>query len=67
MREENVNLITPFFVLLLVANAKLFKFVEQFVVDVQHLGVLGDALEKREAIGELEVVKQWIQEDYALN
>jgi len=58
VREENVNLIILFFVLLLVVNAKLFKFVEQFVVDVQHLGVLSNALEKREAIGELEVVKQ---------
>jgi hypothetical protein len=58
VREENVNLITSFFVLLFVVNAKLFKLVERSIVDVQHLRVLGDALEKRGAIDELEVVKQ---------
>ena len=67
MREKNVNLIILFFVLLLVVNAKLFKLVERSIIDVQHLEVLNDALEKRETIDELEVVKQWIQEDYALN
>jgi len=58
MREKNVNLIILFFVLLLVVNAKLFKLVERSIIDVQHLEVLNDALEKRETIDELEVVKQ---------
>jgi len=57
VREENVNLVILFFVFLLVINAKLFKLVERSIVDVQHLGVLDNALEKRGAIGELEVVK----------
>jgi hypothetical protein len=56
--KENVNLIILFFVLLLVANAKLFKLVERFVVDVQHLGVLSNALKEKEMIDELKVVKQ---------
>ncbi len=67
MKKENVNLIISFFVLLLMTNAKLFELVERSVVDVQHLGVLSDALKERGAIDELEVVKQRIQEDYALN
>jgi len=56
--KKNVNLIILFFVLLLVANAKLFKLVERFVVDVQHLGVLSNALKEKEMIDELKVVKQ---------
>jgi len=67
VKKENVNLIILFFVLLLIINAKLFKFVERSIVNVQHLRILSDTLEKREAIDELEVVKQRIQEDYALN
>ncbi len=39
-------------------NAKLFKLVERSIVDVQHLRILNGALEKREAIDELKVVKQ---------
>jgi len=58
MGKENVNLIILFFVLLLVANAKLFKLVERFVVDVQHLGVLSNALKEKGTIDELKVVKQ---------
>ncbi len=58
MGKKNVNLIILFFVLLLVANAKLFKLVERFVVDVQHLGVLSNALKEKEMIDELKVVKQ---------
>jgi hypothetical protein len=65
--EENVDLVTSFFVLLPMVNAKLFELVERSAVDVQHLGVLGDALEERGAIGELEVVEQRIQEGYAPN
>ncbi len=48
-------------------NAKLFKLVEQFIVNVQHLKILSDALEEREAINESKVVKQRIQENYAFN
>ncbi len=58
VKEENVNLIISFFVLLFVVNAKLFKLVERSIVDVQHLRILSNALEKREAIDELKVVKQ---------
>jgi len=62
-----VNLIILFFVLLLMINAKLFKLVERSIVNVQHLKILNNALEKRETIDELEVVKQRIQGNYALN
>ncbi len=60
VKEENVNLIISFFVLLFVVNAKLFKLVERSIVDVQHLEVLNNALKKQETIDELKVVKQWI-------
>ncbi len=60
MKEENVNLIILFFVLLLIINAKLFKLVERSIVNMQDLRILSDALEKQEAINELEVVKQRI-------
>ncbi len=46
MKKENVNLITLFFVFLFIINAKLFEFVERSIVDVQHLKVLNNALEK---------------------
>jgi hypothetical protein len=58
VKEENVNLIISFFVLLFVVNAKLFKLVERSIVDVQHLEVLNNALKKQETIDELKVVKQ---------
>jgi len=58
VKEENVNLIILFFVLLFIINAKLFKLVERFVVNMQHLGILSDALKKQEIIDELKVVKQ---------
>ncbi len=48
-------------------NAKLFKLVERFIVNVQHLRILDNALKKQEIIDELKVVKQRIQENYALN
>ncbi len=60
VRKKNVNLVILFFVLLLIINAKLFKLVERFIVNVQHLRILDDALEKQEIINELEVVKQRI-------
>jgi len=60
VKEENVNLIILFFVLLLIINAKLFKLVERSIVNMQDLRILSDALEKQEAINELEVVKQRI-------
>ncbi len=60
MKEENVNLIILFFVLLLIINAKLFKFVKRSIINMQYLRVLSNALEKREIIDELKVVKQRI-------
>ncbi len=67
MRKENVHLVAPSFIVLTRVDAKLLEFVERSIVDVQNSRILGNALKKRGTIGELEVVKQRIQECEAID
>ncbi len=59
--EEDVHWVAPPFVVLARAYAEVFELVKRPAVDVQEPGVLGDALEERGTLGELEVVKRRIQ------
>jgi len=67
VRKENVHLVAPSFIVLTRVDAKLLEFVERSIVDVQNSRILGNALKKRGTIGELEVVKQRIQECEAID
>ncbi len=61
MGDEDVHWVAPPFVVLARVYGEVFEFVKRSVVDVQEPGVLGDALEKRGTIDELEVVKRRIE------
>ncbi len=61
MGEEDVHWVAPPFVVLARVYGEVFELVKRSAVDVQEPGVLGDALEERGTIGELEVVKRRIE------